>query len=89
MKNYIGFVNDHSGSMDQLPPVPVSNKPTKSPVPVTPRFEFFATREEARRFCGDYGIRQSEILNNPTGHKDKRWLVPTALVNQAKNAVPA
>lgn len=70
----------------QLPPVPVSNKPTKSPIPVTPRFEYFETREDARRFCAANGIKQSDILNNPTGIKGKRWSVPSAL---AKSAVPA
>jgi hypothetical protein len=74
----------------QLPAVPVSTAPTKSPIPVTPRFEFFETREEARIFCAANDIRQSDILRNPTGPKGKRWSVPTALVkSHAKAAATA
>jgi hypothetical protein len=76
----------------QLPAVPVSTAPTKSPIPVTPRFEYFETREEARRFCGIHSIVQSEILKNPTAVKGRKWSVPTELVKQAnkpKKAVTA
>jgi hypothetical protein len=69
-----------------LPQVPVSHKPTKSPIPVTPRFEFFDTREEARAFCNLHGIKQSEILKNPTAIKGRRWLVPTALAKGTATA---
>lgn len=57
----------------QLPAVPVSNAPTKSPIPVTPRpqMSFYATRDEARmaavlhnKHVGDFG---------PASPKGKRW----------------
>jgi len=67
----------------QLPAVPVSTTPTKSPIPVTPRapqFYFFETREDARMFCAGADIRQSDILRNPTGPKGKRWSIPANLV---------
>jgi hypothetical protein len=69
-----------------LPQVPVSNKPTKSPIPVTPRFEFFNTRDEARSFCNLHGVKQSEILKNPTAIKGRRWSVPTALAKGTATA---
>lgn len=64
----------------QLPAVAPTNRPTPSPIPVTPRFEYFDTREEARLFCGAHGIVQSAILKNPTTIKGKKWSVPAALV---------
>lgn len=52
----------------QLPAVPVSVTPTKSPIPVTKKvstvtYEFFRTREEARIFCRLKGIRPVGIQN--------------------------
>lgn len=73
----------------QLPAVPVSNKPTKSPIPVTPQFQFFETRDDARLFCGAHGIVQSAILKNGTAIKGRKWSVPTALVKHPKQAVTA
>jgi hypothetical protein len=69
-----------------LPQVPVSNRPTKSPIPVTPQFQFFDTREDARIFAGAHGIKQSDILRNPTAVKGRQWSVPTKLVKQAATA---
>jgi hypothetical protein len=50
----------------QLVKVPVSNTPTKSPIPVTPLREYFETREEGRQYCGANGIVQSEMQKHPT-----------------------
>lgn len=62
----------------QLPAVPVSSTPTKSPIPVQPRYEYFFTREDARRHCAAFGIVQSDIINNGRqAANDKRWAVPT------------
>ena len=69
-----------------LPQVPVSNRPTKSPIPVTPQFQFFETREDARRFAGANGIKQSDILRNPTAIKGRQWSIPTKLIKQAVTA---
>lgn len=55
-----------------LPAVPVSNKPTKSPIPVTKRVPEFDTREEARIYCGANNIRQSKITKGTY----KKWAVP-------------
>lgn len=57
-----------------LPAVPVSTKPTKSPIPVTKRVPEFDTREEARIYCGANNIRQSKI----TKGTHKKWAVLTA-----------
>ena len=70
----------------QLPAVPVSTAPTKSPIPVTPQFVYFETREEARIFAANVDVRQSDILRNPTGPKGKRWSVPSHLVKSKATA---
>ena len=65
----------------QLPAVPVSNTPTKSPIPVTPRTKtyYFTTRDEARVFCRNEGISQKDIQDNGKGvRKDQRWSVTKA-----------
>lgn len=60
----------------QLPKVPVTNRPTKSPIPVTPRVQYFETREEARQFCNATGKPQTSIQNNgKQAPKSKRWSV--------------
>lgn len=62
-----------------LPAVPVSNKPTKSPIPVakrTPAHAYFETREEARRHCANVRKPQSCIQKNLHGSKKQRWFVP-------------
>lgn len=66
----------------QLPAVPVSNTPTKSPIPVTPMYDYFETREEARMHCGMYGIVQSAIERRVGAPKGRGWCVPTRLKNQ-------
>lgn len=68
MKNYISFVNDHSGS----------TAPTKSPIPVKPRFIYFETRDEARRHVNNHPkLMQSDIVNQgKNAPKGKRWAVP-------------
>jgi hypothetical protein len=72
----------------QLLQVPVSTTPTKSPIPVTPQFSYFETRDDARQFCAAAGIVQSEILKNPTAAKGRKWSVPTRLIKSAaKQAV--
>ena len=74
----------------QLPAVPVSTTPTKSPIPVTPQFVYFETREEARIFAANVDVRQSDILRNPTGPKGKKWSIPTRLIaSQHKALIPA
>lgn len=62
----------------QLPAVPVSNAPTKSPIPVTKKAttQFFETREEARQHCALVGRPQKDIqkhLNPPS--KQHRWFI--------------
>lgn len=59
----------------QLPAVPVSNAPTKSPIPVTPRVQtiFFMTREEARQGAQAQG--KSPIDMGKTAPKGKRWTI--------------
>lgn len=72
--------------------VPVSTTPTKSPIPVTPNFCYFETREEARDFCESYGIVQSTILKNVTAPKGRKWSVPSSLMKTgttSQQAVPA
>lgn len=60
----------------QLPAVAPTNKPTKSPVPVTPRVLRFETREEARNHCRANGIDQTRIKDNGKGSvKGTRWTV--------------
>lgn len=60
----------------QLAKVPVSNKPTKSPVPVTPKAHYFETREEARIHCAAVGKPQSAIQKNLHATiKRHRWMV--------------
>ena len=60
----------------QLPAVTPTNKPTKSPVPVTPRVLYFATREDARNYCRAYDIDQTRIKDNGKGSiKRRRWTV--------------
>lgn len=76
MKNYIGFINGHSGSMRSISrAVPLSTAPTKSPIPVTARFQYFETREDARTHCASVGKLQREIQKNPGGVKERRWFV--------------
>lgn len=59
----------------QLPAVPVSNGPTKSPIPVTPRMQtvFFKTREEARQEAQAQG--KSPVDLGSTAPKGKRWTI--------------
>lgn len=60
----------------QLPLVPVTNKPTPSPIPVTPRTQYFETREDARRHCTLVGKAQAEIKDfGKISPKGKRWAV--------------
>ncbi len=60
----------------QLPAVPVKNSPTKSPIPVTARHEYFETREDARRHCATVGKVQKDIQRNTPGCvKERRWFV--------------
>jgi hypothetical protein len=59
-----------------LPKVPVSNTPTKSPIPVAKRVCHFETREEARRHCAAVGKPQSAIRKNSNAaFKNQRWAV--------------
>lgn len=64
----------------QLLQVPVSNKPTKSPIPVTPRVQapaYFETRELARRHCAVIKVPQSKIQRNlAAAQPSERWFVP-------------
>jgi hypothetical protein len=69
-------------AVPKLIPVPVSTTPTKSPIPVTPMFVYFETREEARQFCGAEGVVQSAILKNPLAPKSRKWSLPTALLKK-------
>ena len=68
----------------QLPAVAPTNKPTKSPIPVTPRHYFFDTRDEARTFCRAEGISQQEIQNDKSAPKGKRWSVAYSAVKKTK-----
>jgi hypothetical protein len=70
----------------QLLQVPVSTTPTKSPIPVTPNFRYFETREDARMFCGAHGIVQTAILKNSLAPKGRKWSVPSALMKVAGKA---
>ena len=60
----------------QLPAVPVSTKPTKSPIPKTPKVNqvFFETREDARIHCRNQGISQTLIKDHGRdAAKGRRW----------------
>ncbi len=58
----------------ELPKVAPTNKPTKSPIPVTPRTVYFETRDDARMYCRNEGIPQTLIVNDKTT-KSYRWSV--------------
>lgn len=59
----------------QLPKVAPTNKPTKSPIPVTPRTAYFETRDDARMYCRNEGISQTLIINDKGAAKGFRWSV--------------
>lgn len=62
----------------QLPAVPVSNKPTKSPIPKTPKVNqvFFETREAARFHCRNNGISQTLIKDHGRDAANgRRWAI--------------
>ena len=62
----------------QLPAVPVSTKPTKSPIPKTPKANqvFFETREDARFHCRNNGISQTLIKDyGRDAANGRRWAV--------------
>jgi hypothetical protein len=59
----------------ELPKVWCTNKPTKSPIPVTPRTHYFETRDDARSFCRNEGISQTLIVNDKGAAKGCRWSV--------------
>lgn len=59
----------------ELPKVAPTNKPTKSPIPVTPRTAYFETRDDARMYCRNEGISQTLIINDKTAAKGFRWSV--------------
>ena len=62
----------------QLPAVPVSTTPTKSPIPKTPKVNqvFFETREDARFYCRNQGISQTMIKDyGRDAAKGRRWAV--------------
>lgn len=59
----------------QLPKVAPTNKPTKSPIPVTPRTAYFETRDDARMYCRNQGISQTLIVNDKAAAKGYRWMV--------------
>lgn len=58
-----------------LPKVTPTNKPTKSPIPVTPRTAYFETRDDARMYCRNEGISQTLIINDKAAAKGFRWSV--------------
>lgn len=62
----------------QLPAVPVSTTPTKSPIPVQKKADkttmLFNTREEARTFCRGRGLPQTLIYR-----QGSMWSVPVTL----------
>jgi hypothetical protein len=68
----------------QLPKVAPTNKPTKSPIPVTPRNYFFETRDDARAHCRNHGLSQQEIQNDKSAPKGKRWSVPYNAAKKTK-----
>ena len=57
----------------QLPKVPVSVTPTKSPIPVTPQVKFYPSRQEAR--WATAGTKKQVIDHGPFTPKGKRWTV--------------
>jgi hypothetical protein len=59
----------------ELPKVAPTNKPTKSPIPVTPRTAYFETRDDARAYCRNSGISQTLIINDKGAAKGYRWSV--------------
>lgn len=60
----------------QLPAVAVKTAPTKSPIPVTPRHQYFETRDDARMYCAQVGRIQKDIQRNTPGCvKERRWFV--------------
>ena len=62
----------------QLPAVPVSTKPTKSPIPKTPKVNqvFFETREDARIHCRNQGISQTLIKDHGRDAANgRRWAI--------------
>lgn len=59
----------------ELPKVVPTNKPTKSPIPVTPRTAYFETRDDARMYCRNEGISQTLIVNDKSAAKGFRWMV--------------
>lgn len=59
----------------ELPKVAPTNKPTKSPIPVTPRTAYFETRDDARFWCRNEGISQTLIVNDKSAAKGFRWMV--------------
>lgn len=66
-------------AVTQLPAVPVSTTPTKSPIPVSkkaPAMHYFETRDEARFFCRNEGRPQTDIQGPfKDAVKHKRWQV--------------
>ena len=62
----------------QLPAVPVSTKPTKSPIPKTHKVNqvFFETREDARFHCRNHGISQTLIKDyGRDAANGRRWAI--------------
>lgn len=60
----------------QLPKVPVSTSPTKSPIPVTSRTTFFETREDWRSYAASRGLSQRSVKDaGKHAPRGKRWYV--------------
>jgi len=62
----------------ELPKVPVSHTPTKSPIPVksrVPQYLYFETRDDARAHCRTVGRPQTDIQNDKAAPKGKRWFL--------------
>jgi hypothetical protein len=57
----------------QLPKVPVSVTPTKSPIPVTPQVRFYPSRQDARN--ATTGHKKKVVDLGPLSPKGKRWTV--------------
>jgi hypothetical protein len=72
----VGSVIGAKPAVVTLPAVPVSNAPTKSPIPVAHKTCHFRTREEARRHCAAIGKAQSWIKKDPAAPANKRWNAP-------------
>lgn len=68
----------------ELPKVAPTNKPTKSPIPVTPRWAYFETRDDARSHCRAHNLSQQEIQNDKHAPKGKRWSVPYSATKKTK-----